>query len=599
MKKVSLYLCLLLSSLFANAQSLAKEDKRFSGLDKEINDILKNWHTAGVAVAIVEKNKIIYAKGFGYRDYEKKLPVTPNTVFAIGSSTKAFTSSLLGILRDEQKLDFETPVRHYLPELVFSNEELNSKVTLQDMMCHRTGLSRYDLAWYLFTTNSRDTLLHRIRYMVPNEPFRAKWQYNNFMFLAQGVVAEKLTGKSWEENIQTRIFDKLDMQHSYTTIEGLKQHPDAALGYNVKNDSLISRTQYKGLYAIAPAGSINSNVNDMANWVITWINGGKFKGKEILSPRYTREAMSPQMVVERGLPDKETPDVYFTSYGYGWVLSSYRGHYQVEHGGNIDGFSASVCFYPSDSVGIIILTNQSVSAVPVIVGRRITDRLLGLKAFDWNGMYLKKMKAARAGKDKKDSTQAKVKGADVIRVNSDYEGMYVNAAYGSFKVISRKDSLFITYPIGTDYLKHISYDIFQPFSIDSITGIDSTENVPIRIQFLMNTKGDITSARIDLDQPEPVIFVRGANITDSKDLQKYMGTYELNGMKATVYLKDEWQLMVNVPGQPDYTLLPGEQDKFDLKELKGFSVVFNLNDKHEVISITFVQPNGRFTAIKK
>src|SRR5436190_22024688 len=133
-----------------------------------------------------------------------------------------------------------------------------------------------------------------------------------------------------------------------------------------------------------PAGSINSSVTEMANWVITWINGGKYKGKEILPSPYVQDAISSQMVISGGVPDKENPVIHFSNYGLAWFLASYRGHYRVEHGGNIDGFSASTCFFPSDSIGIIVLTNQNGSIVPGIVRNTIADRLFGLNKIDWN-----------------------------------------------------------------------------------------------------------------------------------------------------------------------------------------------------------------------
>ena len=604
MKTVSLYLSLLLATLSASAQSTDKlQQQRFAGIDKIVDKVLQDWHTAGVAIAVVEKDRIIYSKGFGYRDYEKKLPVTPNTVFAIGSCTKAFTSGLLGILRQEGKLDFETPVRQYLPELVFNNDDLNAHVTLRDMMSHRTGLSRYDLSWYYFGATTRDSLLYRIRYMVPNEPLRYKWQYNNFMFMAQGVVVEKLTGKSWEENIKTRIFDSLGMSHSFTSLDGFKTQ-DAAFGYTVIKDSVIKKRPYKDITAIGPAGSVNSNVNDMARWVIAWINGGKFNGKQVLPGSYVSEAISSQMPMNGSLPVKGLPnDIFGNAYGLGWMLSSYRGHYQVEHGGNIDGFSANTCFFPSDSIGIIVLTNQDGSPVPGLIRNILSDRLLGVKYYAWSDTAMKisnDMKAKQ--KDvKKDTAVAKVKGADVIRKDlKDYAGNYANNAFGKFEVIVQNDSLFALLADSKEHLKHVAYDIFQTYTVDKETGIDSTAG-GTKIKFNTDINGDIASAEADLSVKEPVVFNRTAKPIplNKTTLQKYIGIYLFGGMEATVHIKGEDQLMLDVPGQTDYTLVPVEKDKFHLKEVQGFTIEFNVNEKGDVTGLTSVQPNGRFKADKK
>lgn len=603
MKRVSLYLFLLLTSIYVSAQSTDKQQQRFAGIDKIVEQVLRDWHAPGVAIAVVEKDKIIYSRGFGYRDYEKKLPVTPNTIFAIGSCSKAFTAGLLGILRHEGKLDFETPVRQYLPELVFNNDEMNAHVTLRDMMCHRTGLSRYDMSWYLFGATSRDSLLRRIRYMEPNAPLRYRWQYNNFMFMAQGVVAEKLTGKSWEENIKTRIFDSLGMTRSGTSLDAFNW-PDAAVGYGLVKDSVIKKLSYKDISVIGPAGSINSCVNDMAKWAMLWINGGKLYGKQVLPASYISEAISAQMPIGGGLPRKTNPDIHGGYYGLGWVVSTYRGHYQVEHGGNIDGFSASTCFYPSDSLGIVILTNQDASHVPNILRNIFSDRLLGQKYYAWNDTAVKQFKEMKGGEeDTKEKTAAvKVKGADVIRQQlNDYTGIYSNNAFGQFEVVVQHDSLFGLIADEKEYLRHFSYDIFEVFHVDKETGIIDTTEYAKRVKFNMDINGDIVSAEIELGVKEPVVFSRTVKAlpVEKETLQKYIGVYVFGGLEATVHLKDDTQLMMDVPGQMDYTLVPVDKDKFMLKDLKGFTIEFDVNDKGEVTQMRSIQPNGTYSATKK
>jgi len=600
MKTVSLYLFLLLASLFASAQSTDKQQQRFAGLDKQVDRILHDWHTAGVAIAIVEKDQVVYAKGFGYRDYEKKQPVTPNTIFAIGSCTKAFTSGLLGVLREEGKLDFETPVHNYLPELVFYNEDMNAHVTLRDMMCHRTGLSRYDLSWYMFGGPSRDSLIYRIRYMVPNEPLRYKWQYNNFMFVAQGVVAEKITGKSWEENIKKRFFDNLSMSRSTTTYSGFGIE-DVAVGYNVRKDSIIQKVPYKNIDMIGPAGSINSSVNDMANWVTAWINGGKFKGKQVIPRVYISDAIKAHMATGAGPSGRATSEIFSANYGLAWDVDAYRGHYTVSHGGNIDGFTASTTFYPNDSIGIVVLANQSNSPVPEILKRVYTDKLLGLKYVNWSDTILatvKKMRPQVSVDEIKPNDSTKRKGADIIRQLNDYAGFYRNNAYGKFEIKQEHDSLFAF--IGSDkyYVKHAAYDIFNAFRIDPATGIDiSGYSLPAKFETDFN--GNISSVSLELDIKDPVIFAKtaGSVSVDKQQLQRYIGTYVIGPMNITVVAKEE-KLFLDVPGQQEYTLVPIDKDKFAIQGLTGYSVEFNVEDD-KVVGLTSVQPDGRFRGERK
>lgn len=502
MKKLPLWFCmaaLLISR--AHAQTPAKEDPRFAGLDKEFNKILSTWHAAGFAVAVVEKDNIVYAKGFGYRDYEHKVPVTPHTVFAVGSNTKAFTAGLLGILRDQGKLDFEQPVRNFLPELVFATNDLNEQVTLRDMMTHRTGIQRYDYSWLFFPPKSRDTLLYRIRYFKPHTPLRSRWEYNNFMYLAQGKVAEKLTGRSWEENIRQYFFDPLGMSHSDLSVTDMEKEQDKALPYSVALDGSIKKLPYRNIDVIAPAGSINSSVLDMGNWVSMWLNNGKYKGKTVLPETYVREALGLQMAIWYNLPDKAHPDLHFNGYGLGWFLRSYRGHYQAEHGGNIDGFTALTCLFPSDSIGIVVLSNQGGSGVPDIVHNILADRALRLGKIDWYGEAEKRLHASPPLQVRKDTVI--IKGTDVHRSPGEMTGTYTNNLYGSFEVFVKDDSLFARLPLETVYLKHRGYDIF-----DATSSTDFTVGSMAVIHFLMDDNGAINRLGIRLDDEEPAVFVK-------------------------------------------------------------------------------------------
>jgi len=602
MRKILLLLVVVL--LIINSKSVAQTtDKRFAGLDTAFARVLKDWKAAGFAVAVIEKNKIVYSKGFGYRDMEKKLPVTPATLFAIGSCTKAFTSSLLGLLEKEGKLELEKPVRNYLPELKFYNDIMNDQITVKDLMCHRTGLPRHDLSWYFFTT-TRDSLIQRIRYQEPTAGIREVYQYNNFMFLAQGVLAEKLYNRKWEQLIKEKFFDSLGMTTSNFSVKDMERSNDASIGYYVKKDSIIDKLDYYNIDAMGPAGSINSNVTEMSNWVITWINGGKFNGKQILPSQYVNQAMSSQMIASGALPDKENPDIHLSNYGFGWSLSSYRGHYRVQHGGNIDGFSANVTFYPSDSIGIVILVNQNGSTVPGIVRNLISDRMLNLTRNDWN-TYLKKNddKAKASAKD------AANKGVPNIKKNTKltydlktYEGLYTNPGYGTWDISVLNDSLFAFLPNNKIWLRPYYYDIFECFDVDKKTGIDTSDKGFPRVHFTMNIQGDFESLTTDLQGGiKPIEFRRSAKTAPVKkeELQKYLGDYELSStVTVKVYLKNETTLYVFVPGQPEYETVPIGNHEFNLKVLKGYSVKFDVEGE-KVTGLSFIQPNGIFKAKKK
>lgn len=579
-----------------------KQEKPLAGIDKALQEVLETWKTPGFAVAVVEKNKIIYAKGFGYSDYENKVPADANTLFAIGSCTKAFTSSILGQLRDEGSVDFNENPRTYIPKLKFFNQEMDNNIKVKDMMCHRTGLPRHDFSWYLFPTDSRDSLIQRIEYQEPFAEVREQWFYNNFMFLAQGVIAEEITGKSWEDNVRERIFKPLGMERSNLSIVELEKSKNAALGYETREDGTVKKMDYYRIRGMAPAGSINSSVNEMAKWVQTWIYGGHYNDQSILPSGYVSEAMSSQMVVGAGLPGQENPDLHMATYGYGWFLSSYRGHYRVEHGGNIDGFSANTCFFPSDSIGIIVLVNQNGSSVPAVVRNILADKILGLSAVNWNKdireQYDKAMKSQKEAEASASSNQKK--GTKPSHQLIEYAGTYSHPGYGSFELVLARDSLFAKFPLDSNYLEHYHYDVFQPFNIED--GVIDTTKSSILLSFTTNAAGDIDGVIIPVEPTlDAMKFKRTPKTIEvaAGQLEQYAGEYELAGTTIKIYIKNENLLYAFVPGQPEYELLATGKHKFTIKILEGYHLEFVEGDDGDIRQVKFIQPNGTFAATKK
>jgi CubicO group peptidase (beta-lactamase class C family) len=600
MRKISPFVLSFL--FFAHSIHAQKPtDPRLKGLDTFALRILKEWNAPGVTIAVVEKNKVVYTGGFGYRDYEKKLPVTENTLFAIGSCTKAFTASMIGMLVKEGKVDIDKPVRDYLPELKFQNEYTNDHATLRDMMCHRTGLPRHDASWY-GSTATRSELLARIQYQEPSAELREKYQYNNFMFMAQGIVIEKLTGKSWEENMKERILVPLGMSRTNVSVIDMAKTDDRSLAYTVKDGKIISPVPYRNIDAIAPAGAINSCAKDMANWLITWINDGKFNGKEIIPASFRNQAIMPQVATGGGLPGAENPDVHFGGYGFAWGMSSYRGHYRVEHSGGIDGFITSTSFFPSDSIGIFIVTDQSTPTTSI--RNFIADRMLKLSYRNWGKSALAdKLKADSMAKTLPNTDSInRIPGTKPLHELNDYTGTYENKGYGQAKIFIERDTLWIDYNEAgqrtKSYLQHYHYDVFRIRSAEE-TG-ESKEAQKIR--FNTGTDGKISSAETQMEPSvKDIVFEKLApslNV-EKNDLQKYVGDYELQGATVKVYIRGENTLMVLVPGQPDYELVPTKKDEFDIKVAKGYSVRFEVTDKNEVSSLSFVQPNGTFKASRK
>jgi CubicO group peptidase (beta-lactamase class C family) len=608
MRKLILILTLSFSITAYSQSEKAMPDKRFDGLDTVFNRILKEWNCAGFAVAVVNKNKILYAKGFGYANYEKKIPVTENTLFAAGSCTKPFTCALLGILKHEGKVDFDKPAALYLPELKFYSEDMNKNIHVRDLMRHSTGLPRHDLSWGLFKTKSQNELLGRIQYLEPAWGLRQVWYYNNFMFLAQGMIIEKITGKSYEQYLREKILTPLGITNINFSVDTMVKRANFSYGYANDIKDNIQKTDYVNLDVMRPVGSINTSVAEMGKWMMLWLNNGKYQGQQILPESYINEAISAQMVVGGGVPSLKNPEVFFQTYGLGWFQSSYRGHYRVEHGGNITGFSTMTTFYPTDDLGIVIFTNQNASNNKVIASVRnlIADRILKLPYKDWQNILYAPVKAAK--KAAKNQTTQSTDNASVNESQgtpshrlSEYEGVYTNKGYGKFEVEKRNDSLFAIIADDRYWMKNYKYDVFDLMQIAK--GQPVIFDVPaFRIVFTTNEGGSIKSGEMKLEPelPKPIEFIRTAKIQQlsNTELEKYTGDYVLSGQTFTVLIKNPHDLYLIAPGQPEYPLVAIEKDKFNIKDHSEVIITFK-RDGNSVTKFNLIQPGVNVDVLRK
>lgn len=221
-------LTICMMGTFINGQ---KAQPNLKGLDQEINNIIADYKGVGLSVAIVKDDKVIYSQGFGFRDLEKKLPVTVNTVFPIGSITKSFTSILIGSLQDENKLSVDSKPALYIPNLQFYNDRMNAMMTVGDLLSHKSGIGRADGSYILFPENKRIDLMKRLPYLKPGGEVKDSWIYSNLGYIILGTIAEQVSGETWENLIKNRVFKPLQMDHSSTTIEEIVKSDDYSLPY--------------------------------------------------------------------------------------------------------------------------------------------------------------------------------------------------------------------------------------------------------------------------------------------------------------------------------------------------------------------------------
>ena len=589
---------------FVIAQNKPAGEIRLQGVEADLEKVLRDWKGAGFAVAVVEKNKVVYAKGFGVKDLDTKQPVTPQTLFAIGSCTKAFTAALVGQLVAEGKFTYDEPVRNYLPELHFYNNDMNNLITMRDMMSHKTGLPRHDLSWYFNPAENRDSLLMRIKYMEPTYRPKEKYQYNNFMFFAQGVVSEKFTNQSWEKTLREKILEPLEMKRSNSPYDAVKDDADLASPYVYKNDSTLQKVPHYNIAVMGPAGGVYSSVLEMANWVQAWIYGGKFKGQQVVPPSHYREAISSQTPNATGIPDSAHADISGGNYGFGWSLLNYRGHYRVEHGGAIDGFIASTAFFPIDSIGIVVLSNQSSRQIPNIVRNIIADRMLKLARFDWNKENLDRRKLENDAVTKaKASVSDPRHSSRMQHAAADYAGLYTHPGYGTYEILVRNDSIFMRTKLKELWLQNWHYDIFRVYEAEPGKPVDTTGQSSIVFRFNTSVAGEVESMNAyGFESPAiELVFKRSPKpkAMTKSDLEPYTGEYDLGGVSAKVYIKGDNTLFVEVPGQLPYELVYTGNEKFVFKMLPNFALQFDKKTGEPASAVTFLQPQGNFKATRK
>ncbi|OGD38410.1 MAG: hypothetical protein A2V45_07575 [Candidatus Aminicenantes bacterium RBG_19FT_COMBO_58_17] len=571
---------------------------QFKGFPEFISKVMAEWKVPGMAVAIVKDGKVILSEGFGLRDVENNLKVTPQTVFAIGSSSKAFTATTMGILADEGKLDWDKPVREYLPTFKLWDDFATERMTPRDLVCHRSGLPRHEFMW-IGSPFSRQELFDRLRYLEPSHDFRTVFQYQNLMFLTAGHLVGVLSQSTWEEFTRKRIFEPLGMTSSSFSIEDMKAVSDHSLPYGEKKDK-VEEIPYRNIDAIGPAGSINSNIVDMANWVMLNLNKGKFGEKPIVSESAMAQIHSPQMVVQEApfLLLSNFPELFYPSYGLGWIITSYRGHTVLHHGGNIDGFSAMVSFMPRDKMGLVILTNLNGTLLPYAVMFSIYDRLLGLDQMPWSQRFkeiIDKLKA-QGEKAKKEADQDRQPNTKPSHPLEDYVGEYAHPAYGILSVVKGGDNLKAKYN-GQDYaLNHYHYDVFD------LKDDKDPEGSATKGTFGMDIKGNIMTVAVQL-QPgvKEIVFTRlpEKKMTERSFLEKFCGQYDLQGQLFTVQIKGENTLVAVVPGQPEMELVPYKGYEFTIKNAPNAAIEFILDASGVAVEAKLKQAGAVLTAPKK
>jgi CubicO group peptidase (beta-lactamase class C family) len=360
--QATVLLLALLAIPTAHAQARGDLQARLAAMEAVIEQQRTTLKVPGASLAIVKNGKVVYARGLGLRNVEKALPVTPDTIFAIASSTKPFTSLLLAMAVDERKLSFDDPPRKFIPAFKIQDPDIDARITVRDLLSHRSGVERTDLVW-LINQLSREQLIEGVAHLKPTARLGERFQYQNLMFVVAGEIAARALGGTYEGQIEKRIFTPLGMRATSFAAPAASA-PDVSLGYTASPTG-PKLTERIDTGTIAATGGINSNARDMAQWVRFLLNDTRKGFKRLVSRRNFAELTKPHIKIAGP-----------QSYGLGWFLRDWNGHKVVDHGGNVPGFEAHVGLMPDQKLGFVLLSNSTTSGFGEFVMETVWSHLV-------------------------------------------------------------------------------------------------------------------------------------------------------------------------------------------------------------------------------
>jgi CubicO group peptidase (beta-lactamase class C family) len=438
--------------------------------DRYVSDVMDTLHVPGLAIAVVHNNDIVCMKGYGVREIGTSDAVTTETIFPIGSCTKAFTAAALGLLVDEGKIDWDDTIHTFFPDFTLYDPYVTRELTISDMLSHRSGIEDSGLLYYR-THFSREELVHKLRYLKPAVGFRVSGVYSNLMYLTSGQIIPAVTGQSWDDFVTQRLLMPLGMKNSSTSITAFTNTMNLAKPHMII-DGEVRSIPFLNIDNAAPAGSINATIADMACWVKMLVNNGNYDGVQIIKPETVEYMHSPQSIMGKGHP--------YGLYGLGWGLSDYNGHKTISHKGSIDGMSSIVGLLPDKKLGIVVITNMHESDARSLIMNYIFDWYLGVhRADDWKkDVHDKEEKMVLSKAQEKQKNESKRVVGSIPSLGLDvYVGKYSNDLYGDVIITHDEGHLQCMFLAFKGVMQHWYDDVFM---------FDSSHDYPtIGDQFLL------------------------------------------------------------------------------------------------------------------
>ncbi|MHB8070487.1 MAG: serine hydrolase [Candidatus Cryosericum sp.] len=412
----------------------------FADFGDTIASSIGNWHVPGCAVTVVRGDQTVLCETRGVRDVEQRLPFLTGTLFEIASLTKAFTAAALGILMDRRLIDFDKPVRTYLPDFTLYDAAATDTVTITDLLSHTTGLPRHDKVFAGHTDLTRQQIMESLRWLEPSCKPRTRFQYQNMMYAVAGLIIEAVDGRPWEDFVQAELLEPLGMDRTRTSRKAALATGDYAMPYTVRDDKPIRMGIESLTPGMRPAGGIISTADDLGRWLIFQLGDGTMDGNRVLTAETMHRLHTPVIDVtgdERSFVG--LPEFGDGSYCLGWNFQPYRGHKMLHHSGGNDGLTSTILLFPDDHVGVSVLTNSDDTMQRLVPALTAADLLLNLDPLPWNERWLERLRRREA-----QAPQAPMPvPMDPGRPLSAYVGSYIHPAYGQLVVTETPSGLHI------------------------------------------------------------------------------------------------------------------------------------------------------------
>ncbi len=583
-------ICLSSTTLFANIGADQARDV-LTSFDPIIEQTIQDFNIPGLAIGVIVDGEVVYSKGFGLRNVDEQLPVTTDTIFALASCTKAFTSFVASSLVEEGKLSWDKPILDVLPQFRLSNDHATSHITLRDLLAHRSGMARHPYLYY----NSHFTrfdLMQKLRYLEPAWDVRERFSYGDLMYLPVGFAMEAVTGKTWEELVNEKVLVPLGMTHTNFSIEDSKNSYDFATPYIEKNGTLKAMA-LRNFSNIGPAASMNSSVSDMLKWMKMLLDGGSHEAKSLLSTGYLQEMFGSQIIASSYT---ENPDVLLSAYGIGWYVHPYRGLYSVSHDGGLDGFVSVVSLFPNTRTGVVVLANKNLNSLPRYLSMEIVDRLHDLPSRNWIQIATDSIQTAQKSAQENvqfEDSQRK-SGTTLSHPMEDYVGSYEHPAYGVMDIEIADGYLLATLNGIQSRLEHWHYDVF---SLDEDLQDLLVSRKGLKFAFRSNANGAISEITVPLEQKtDDIVFTKklSSKFSNPAYFKPYIGPYEIYGVSVDIVLRNGG-LIAMIPGQSDYELEPIAENEFNVKN-DNYLVRFVMGEDGLASEVLLVLPFGAYSA---